>query len=134
MLPLLDLIYELLQEVYRRVSKTNSISRLPSNFRLTLYLSVNTTEDLQAFDLVSRTYFYCNKYELDIFKLFVRVSKGDHPAGIPKLESRLDANQLTRIVNNQDITTALVCGAPEMNNVVGNSLIGLLGRDRVHIL
>ena len=41
-LPLLDLIYELLLEVYRRVSKTNSIPRLPPGFKLTLYLSVNT--------------------------------------------------------------------------------------------
>jgi hypothetical protein len=79
-------------------------------------------------------FFYCNKYQLDIFKLFVRVSKGEQPAGIPKLESRLDANQLTQIVNSQNITTALVCGSPEMNNSVGNCLISLLGKERVHIL
>lgn len=134
MLPLLDLIYELLLEAYRRVSKTSSVARIPPGFQLTLYLSVNTQEDLQGFDLVPRVFFYCSKYQLDIFKLFVRVSKGEHPAGIPKFESRLDPNLLTRIVNGQSIKTALVCGAPEMNNVVGNCLIGLLGRERVHIL
>jgi len=133
-LPLLDLIYEILLEIYRRVSKTNAVSRLPQGFRLTLYLSVNTEQDLQGFDLIPRTYFYCSKYQLDIFKLFVRVSKGGQPAGIPKLQSRLDAAQLARIISGQNITTALVCGSPEMNNVVGNSLIELLGRERVHIL
>jgi hypothetical protein len=64
----------------------------------------------------------------------VRVSKGQHPASIPKLESRLDEHRLTQIANSNNITTALVCGLPEMNFNVGGSLIKLLGKDRVHIL
>lgn len=45
-LPLLDLVYEVLMEVYRRVSKTSAVCRLPPDFRLTMYLSVNSNEDL----------------------------------------------------------------------------------------
>lgn len=41
-LPLLDLVYELLLELYRRVARTGTPSRLPPNFRLSMHLSLNS--------------------------------------------------------------------------------------------
>jgi hypothetical protein len=111
-LPLLDLIYEILLEVYRRASGSNTPARLPEGFRFTLYLSINTPEDLKGLDIIPLTYGYCRKLKLDLLQLFLRVSKGEHPQNIPRLESRLDENQLTRVVGGNDITTALVCGSP----------------------
>lgn len=78
-LPLLDLIYEILLEVYRRASGSNTPARLPEGFRFTLYLSINTPEDLKGLDIIPLTYGYCRKLKLDLLQLFLRVSKGDHP-------------------------------------------------------
>jgi hypothetical protein len=62
------------------------------------------------------------------------VSKGVHPENIPRFNTRLDEAMLRNVVKESEITTALVCGAPEMNFTVGNVLVGLLGRDRVHVM
>lgn len=99
-----------------------------------MYLSVNTNEDLEGLDIIPKTYKFCQKYKLDLFQLNLRVSKGAHPDGIPKLASRLDEPTLRSIVKDSNITTALVCGSPEMNFVIGNVLMSLIDKDRVHVL
>lgn len=116
------------------MTKSNSPPRLPTGFKLVLYLSVNSEEDFQALELIPRTYFLCKKYQQNLFELTLRVSNGRHPEGIPQMSGRLNEAQLSAITTHKNITTALVCGSPDMNYTVGTALRKLLGEYRVHIL
>lgn len=55
-IPLLDLVYELLLELHRRATSPSSPSRLPVPFRLTMYLSLNTPQDLESLSLIPTVY------------------------------------------------------------------------------
>jgi ferredoxin-NADP reductase len=47
-LPLLDLIYEILLEIYFRKVENKRLNRLPENFKFILYLAINKAEFLNG--------------------------------------------------------------------------------------
>jgi ferredoxin-NADP reductase len=75
-LPLLDLIYEILLKIYFLHVEKKHLNRLPDRFKFVLYLAIGKTDFMNGLELITKTYLLSKKYGLDIFDLRLRISTG----------------------------------------------------------
>lgn len=89
-LPLLDLIYEILLRIYSEKVEHKRLNRLPDKFKLVLYWAVSKAEVLNGLEIITDTYLMGKKHNMDIFELHLRTSSGESIKGIPEFSARLD--------------------------------------------
>ncbi len=83
--------------MYRRISRTNYVPRLPVNFKFVLYWSISVEEDMKGLELPLLTQRICQKHDVEMFELKLRISHGKVPKDISSFNTRVDEKMLRDI-------------------------------------
>ena len=91
---------------------------LGSKFKISLYASFHSKEDMKYLNFIINLYKINKKYNLNYFDMILRFNDGSKINGIPTIETYFDDQFFNEIISPDQCSRIFICGNPVMNKLI----------------